>query len=416
MNNRLRISIPIIGGKHWLGGITYISALASALKALPDDKRPLLQLVIRSHDVSSLPYHLDALEHFDRVILIGEATMIQAALPGHLKAVTLATPDALARETDFYYPVNCDVLPDLCSASWIPDFQHIHLPQFFSEQEIRLRNESFTRIAATARTIVFSSESARRDFEAIYPASKARTHVLHFHTRIDPKLLQADVNAIRKLYRLPEKFAICCNQFWKHKNHLLLFDAVAKLRDRGVFIPLICTGSTEDYRFADYFQQVRNRLKELALLDQVRILGTIPRNYQLQLIRCAAVLIQPSLFEGWSTVVEDGRALGKKMLLSDLDVHREQATERTLYYERSNSDDLQDKLLTIWKESEAGPIIKDETQAWRASEIDQQSFAAELLHLAEDTIRLFSVTETTELKLSEFAPPHVQHLLKKILS
>ncbi|MBU1638206.1 hypothetical protein KKC97_11130, partial [bacterium] len=131
MNNRLRISIPVIGGKHWLGGITYVHALASALKSLPDNKRPLLQLVIRPHDIASMPYHQDTLESFDRVILIGEATMIQTALPSHLKAVTLATQRSLARETDFYYPVNCDVLPDLCSASWIPDFQHIHLPQFF---------------------------------------------------------------------------------------------------------------------------------------------------------------------------------------------------------------------------------------------------------------------------------------------
>ena len=47
MNDRLRISIPIIGGKHWLGGITYVNALASALKSLPETERPILQLVVR---------------------------------------------------------------------------------------------------------------------------------------------------------------------------------------------------------------------------------------------------------------------------------------------------------------------------------------------------------------------------------
>lgn len=35
-------------------------------------------------------------------------------------------------------------------------------------------------------------------------------------------------------------------------------------------------------------------------------------------------MVQPSLFEGWSTVVEDARALGKTIVLSDIDVHLEQ--------------------------------------------------------------------------------------------
>ncbi|MBU1919459.1 glycosyltransferase family 4 protein [bacterium] len=416
MNNRLRISIPVIGGKHWLGGITYVHALASALKSLPDNKRPLLQLVIRPHDIASMPYHQDTLESFDRVILIGEATMIQTALPSHLKAVTLATQRSLARETDFYYPVNCDVLPDLCSASWIPDFQHIHLPQFFLEQEIRLRNESFSRIAAEARAIVFSSKNAQQDFKLLFPESRAKTQVLHFHTQIDEKLFSGDVDSIRQLYRLPAKYVICCNQFWKHKNHLLLFEAVARLRDQSVFIPLICTGSTEDYRFAGYFQQIRERIKQLQLQDQVRILGTIPRNHQLQLIRCAALLVQPSLFEGWSTVVEDGRALGKKMLLSDLEVHREQATGQTTYFDRSNAQDLQNKLLTIWKSSEAGPVPEVELQARITARIDQQRFASDLMKLAEDTIRQFNGNSPAEKTPLDPAIPNLQHLLQKILT
>ena len=41
---------------------------------------------------------------------------------------------------------------------------------------------------------------------------------------------------------------------------------------------------------------------------------------------CASVaLLNPSHFEGWSTTVEEARALGVPMLLSDLDVHLEQA-------------------------------------------------------------------------------------------
>ena len=168
------------------------------------------------------------------------------------------------------------MIPELCSTSWIPDFQHIHLPQFFSDQEIRQRNDSFSRIAVTARSIVFSSRNAQRDFQMLYPESTAKTHILHFHTSVDNSLFSGDVKSIQQLYRLPTKFMICCNQFWKHKNHLLLFESLAALRDRGIFIPLICTGSTDDYRFADYFQQVRETIKRLQLSDQVQDSGNHP--------------------------------------------------------------------------------------------------------------------------------------------
>ncbi len=40
---------------------------------------------------------------------------------------------------------------------------------------------------------------------------------------------------------------------------------------------------------------------------------------------CSTALINPSQFEGWSTTVEEAKSLGVKMLLSDLEVHKEQA-------------------------------------------------------------------------------------------
>jgi hypothetical protein len=43
-------------------------------------------------------------------------------------------------------------------------------------------------------------------------------------------------------------------------------------------------------------------------------------------------IIQPSLFEGWSTVVEDAKALNKWILLSDIAVHREQIKENVDFF------------------------------------------------------------------------------------
>ena len=55
-------------------------------------------------------------------------------------------------------------------------------------------------------------------------------------------------------------------------------------------------------------------------------------------MRKAMAVIQPSLFEGWSTVVEDARALGKPMILSDFPVQIEQDPPSSDYFERNNPE------------------------------------------------------------------------------
>ena len=46
----------------------------------------------------------------------------------------------------------------------------------------------------------------------------------------------------------------------------------------------------------------------------------------------ALAIIQPSLFEGWSTVVEDVKAINQNIIVSDLGVHREQLGEQAFYF------------------------------------------------------------------------------------
>ena len=54
----------------------------------------------------------------------------------------------------------------------------------------------------------------------------------------------------------------------------------------------------------------------------------------------AQAVIQPSLFEGWSTVIEDARALNKFVIASDLDVNKEQLQTNVRFFERNSAQAL----------------------------------------------------------------------------
>jgi glycosyltransferase involved in cell wall biosynthesis len=59
----------------------------------------------------------------------------------------------------------------------------------------------------------------------------------------------------------------------------------------------------------------------------------------------AVALLQPSLYEGWSTLVEESKALGRFVILSDLPVHREQITTNVAFFDPYNADELADKIV-----------------------------------------------------------------------
>jgi glycosyltransferase involved in cell wall biosynthesis len=54
----------------------------------------------------------------------------------------------------------------------------------------------------------------------------------------------------------------------------------------------------------------------------------------------AHAVLNPSLFEGWSTTVEEAKALGKRLLLSDIPVHREQAEGIAHFFDKTSPSAL----------------------------------------------------------------------------
>ena len=63
-----------------------------------------------------------------------------------------------------------------------------------------------------------------------------------------------------------------------------------------------------------------------------RYLGMIPLDHVYALLRASVALINPSRFEGWSTTVEEAKSFGVPMILSDIDVHREQTGGAARYF------------------------------------------------------------------------------------
>ena len=73
-------------------------------------------------------------------------------------------------------------------------------------------------------------------------------------------------------------------------------------------------------------------------------MGLIPRDEQLFLMKHAQAVLQPSLFEGWSTVIEDARSLQAPVIASNLPVNVEQLGPKGNYFKPHDDETLAEKL------------------------------------------------------------------------
>ena len=354
----MRVGFTLVGGANWTGGRNYLLNLLAVLGRYGDGT--VTSVLFAGTDISEAelkPFagipnmEIMQAESFCR------GPQRQKALAG---ALVTGLDQGAARE---FEDSRIDVLFEAAqfygwrlpipTIAWIPDFQHRKLPQLFSKGAWLKRELGFRAQIFGKRTIMLSSEDALHDCEHFYPSTRNRTSVVSFATLPRPAMSFGEANEIARGYNLHSPFFFLPNQFWSHKNHALVIEAVALLRDRGRVVTIAASGNPSDPRSPGHFQRLSDRIAELGIQDHFKMLGLLPYEHVGALMQSSAALINPALFEGWSTVVEEARLLGTPMILSDLGVHKEQMGNDALYFNRNSPASLADILADFVPLSEA---------------------------------------------------------------
>ncbi|MFN5025428.1 MAG: glycosyltransferase [Bacteroidota bacterium] len=378
---KFHLCLNLIADPNWHGGSIYIHNIVHAIDKLSVDERKNIKLTIATRDVSFVP---DEIKH--KIDKVYKETVFHLAcykilrnLPSFLRFKWLNF-----RHIDFYYPAgNLPRKWIFNWGGWIPDFQYRHLPHLFSDSEWKSREMRNTHLAKNSPVLAFSSAHAMNDYRTFFPEYTGNEYLLHFVSNANLQWLSQNADEVVHKFKLPEKYFIVCNQFWKHKDHETIIDALHLLKQRGITAYAVCTGATEDFRNPNYYPSLLKRADEKQVSEQFIVLGFISRQDQIQLIRKSMAIIQPSLFEGWSTVVEDGRSLGKTIFLSDFPVHVEQNPPYTYYFKQQNADELTDLIEQNWSNLHPGPDADKEQKAFEQNETMMQQFARKVLVMAK---------------------------------
>ena len=350
MAKRIKIGIIYSYDENWIGGTYYYQNLIQSLNLLPDARKP--HLVILSDNI----YSFDSVKILNYPFITyknlkNTFSFFEKCRNKILKKIFLKMT-INKKKIDFgidvlFHPSEVQVHNSIKKhLYWIPDFQEVHLPHLFSEAYLDFRKKSQQELLSADKHILFSSNDACRDFELLYPTAKSKKFVVNF-TVFHPNYLNIQLRQLQVKYRLPDvPYFFSPNQFWQHKNHIVVVKAIKKLKENHNFnIQVLFSGKELDFRNPTYFNEIKRFVTENNLDENIKFLGFIDRVDQLAFMKNALAVIQPSLFEGWSSVVEDAKAMNQNLIVSSLSVHQEQLGNKAYFFNPNDEIELMKQML-----------------------------------------------------------------------
>jgi len=345
----MRIGIILTGDYSWAGGVYYSLNIIKLLQKLSLGKNIQIVVLVNKQTEKELLNEI-RLKNVD-IVSLDEKSFFYKVWCKFIGSITGTNfrfvSDINALKLDVLYPVihyenshenlKCRVF------YWLFDFQHKFLPELFTKEELENRDLNFKQVTDHAKDIVVSSHNSKDHLMQFYPDCKAKVQVYNFASLTE--------NLQKKLpLNMPQNYLVVCNQFWPHKNHLTVLKAIDLLVKKGKDVHLVFTGKYKGVKNEKYVKELQVFIQINKLEKHITFTGFIAREEQLALMENAKAVIQPSQFEGWSTVIEDAKALNKFIVASDLPIHREQLKEDVLFFKPDDALQLSEFISLLFSQ------------------------------------------------------------------
>jgi len=228
------------------------------------------------------------------------------------------------------------------------DLQHLHLPEFFNPYVRRSREITYRAYCEQARMVPVTASWGKCDLLQHYGLAEEKVQLVPWAPVLEayPSPSAGDLAAARRKFCLPEVFVFFPSQTWAHKNHMGLLEALAILRDRyDLRAPLVCSG-----RLTEFHAEIRGRVRQLRLADQVQFLGFVsPLELQCVYRLCRCVVI-PTKFEAASGPLWEAFAAGVPAACSNVTSLPDQAGDAALLFNPCKPEEIAGAICQLWRD------------------------------------------------------------------
>lgn len=191
------------------------------------------------------------------------------------------------------------------------DIQEMYYPEFFTVEERYNRDLHFPGSTHMADRVITISEFSKQTLVHRHRLPPGKVVVAPLSA--DARYAHSEQIARPPTYPLPRDFIFYPANFWKHKNHDRLLQALRFLRDqRGQTVDVVFTGFDEPNGYP-----LAAKVTEYDLGAQAHLLGYLTVEEMAYLYGHARMLVFPSLFEGFGIPVVEAMAAGCPVVASN---------------------------------------------------------------------------------------------------
>lgn len=191
---------------------------------------------------------------------------------------------------------------------------------YVSEAQAVHMHQVVRRILKGVSRIITISEFSRQDLAEVFDLDPERIAVTCLG--VDPVFLeepdQAEIDATVEAYGLTPPYCLYLGTLEPRKNLVRLARAFARLLEIEPEYQLVLVG-----RKGWAHERVLNEVESLGIAPSVRWMGSLPDQKAALLLKGAALMAYPSLYEGFGLPALEGMAAGVPVLSSDSHALRE---------------------------------------------------------------------------------------------
>lgn len=229
-------------------------------------------------------------------------------------------------------------------------------PEMFTKEMRALLGKQMKCVLRRADFIIAVSRTTRSDLLEVYGFDKERVCVIEHGVEetFRPITDSGSVEALRRRYKLPEKFILCVGTLEPRKNHARLIQA----------FQLMCEKYTDEYNLVVcgkkgwMYDEVFALAEDAGLKETVIFTGYVPDEELPHLYNLASVVAYPSLYEGFGLPVVEAMACGKPVLTSNRGAMAEVAGDGAHLVNPEDVDDIAEGLYRLISDAELRERLK----------------------------------------------------------
>jgi len=274
----------------------------------------------------------------------------------------------------------------------IHDLQHRLQPEFpevSANGEWESREYVFRNGARYATLLLADSDIGKEDilnFYGSYGLTADRVKVLPFlpASYLAMDVSESELQRVRTTYHLPDRYLFYPAQFWPHKNHARIVQALGLLKERcRMEIPVVFCGSHGGEIRQRIFEDVFSLSSKLGLDKEIHHLGYVPEDDMSALYMAAAALVMPTFFGPTNIPVLEAWAFGCPVLTSDIRGIREQTGNAAFLVNPRSVEAIADGIYQLWTDESLRAILAARGRA-RLATYTPDDYRRRLIEVVEE--------------------------------